>query len=298
MQPVWTIGMAQIAPRLGDVEANLSHHLEIIHAARERGVDLLVFPELSLTGYFLKDLVPVVARPAVTEDPILGRLAEQSHDMDIVVGFVEEDPRYRYFVSAAYLSRGRIVHVHRKIYLPTYSMFDEGRYVAAGRDLQAFDARLGRLGMLICEDFWHLSPPYCLWLDGADVLIHISASPGRGLSGPETGRLASTRFVENINRVYAAALTSFVIHVNRVGFEDGVNFWGGSFCVGPDGEVLAQAPYFEEALLTVQIDLAELRRVRSRLPLLRDERPELVMRFLQRLLDGSSRLGTEDALNA
>ncbi len=280
------VGLGQLRPRLGDVEANLDRHLEIIAQAREQQIDLLVFPELSLTGYYLKDLVPTVARPADTADPVLGRLAEESRDMDIVVGFIEEDRRHRFYVAAAYLSAGHLIHVHRKVYLPTYGMFDEGRYVAPGQSIRAFDTRFGRAGLLICEDFWHLSPPYLLWLDGADLLIHISSSPGRGLDHPETGRLSSMRFVEEINRAYAAALTTFVIHVNRVGFEDGVNFWGGSFCVGPDGEVLTQAPYFEETFTTAKLDLTELRRVRARLPLLRDERPELTWRTLQRILNG------------
>jgi NAD+ synthase (glutamine-hydrolysing) len=282
------VGLGQIRPRLGDVEANLAKHLEVIAQARVQGVDLLVFPELSLTGYFLKDLVPVVARPANTCDPVLGRLAEESRDMDLVVGFIEEDPRHRFYVAAAYFSAGHLVHVHRKVYLPTYSLFDEGRYLAPSHEVRAFESRFGRAGLLICEDFWHLSPPYILWLDGADLMIHISASPGRGLSHPETGRLSSTRFVEDINRMYAAALTTFVIHVNRVGFEDGVNFWGGSFCVGPSGEVLSQAPYFEEAFVTAELDLTELRRVRARLPLLRDERPQLVLHALQRILNSAA----------
>ncbi|MCD6291729.1 MAG: carbon-nitrogen hydrolase [Anaerolineae bacterium] len=287
--PKLTIGLGQIRPRLGDVEANLTRHLEVIAQARDRGVDLLIFPELSLTGYFLKDLVPVVARPADTSDPVLGRLAEESRDMDLVIGFIEHEQRHRFYVTAAYLSAGHIIHVHRKLYLPTYSMFDEGRYLAAGNEVRSFETRFGRVGMLICEDFWHLSPPYLLWLDGADLLIHISSSPGRGLSHPEAGRLASMRFVENINQVYAAALTAFVVHVNRVGFEDGVNFWGGSFCVGPDGDVMVQAPYFEEALVTAQVELARLRRVRTHLPLLRDERPDLTVRTLQRILDHPNR---------
>ncbi len=285
--PRVTVGFGQLRPRLGDVDANLDRHLEFIAQARDLGVDLLVFPELSLTGYFLKDLVPVVARPADTADPVLGRLAEESRDMDLVVGFIERDQRYRFFVATAYLSAGHIVHVHRKLYLPTYSMFDEGRYLAAGRDIGSFETRFGRVGVLICEDFWHISPPYLLWLDGADLMIHVSSSPGRGLSDPGDGRLSSMRFVEDLNRVYAAVFTSFVVHVNRVGFEDGVNFWGGSFCVGPAGELLGKAPYFEESLATAQLDLAELRRVRSRLPLLRDERAELTARVLQRILSRS-----------
>jgi NAD+ synthase (glutamine-hydrolysing) len=277
-----TIGLAQIAPRLGDVAANLTCHLDYIDRARSQGVDLLIFPELSLTGYQVKDLVSDVACRPTPDDPIFGPLLAASRDLDLVVGFVEVDERWRFPNSAAYLSGGRVVHVHRKVYLPTYTLFDEGRYFAPGDTFRAFDTRLGRVGILICEDFWHMAPPYILWADGADILLLLSASPGRGLSRP--GRLDSTRFVELMNQAYASALTDFVLHCNRVGYEDGINFWGGSHCFGPDGEMIAQAPYFEEALVTARLDLTELRRVRTRLPLLRDERPELTLRELQRIM--------------
>jgi len=143
--------------------------------------------------------------------------------------------------------------VHRKVYLPTYTLFDEGRYFAWGDGVRAFGTRFGRVGVLICEDFWHASPPYLLWLDGADVLFLHSASPGRGLD--ESDRLSSARWVERINQAYAGLFTTFVVHANRVGFEDGLNFWGGSTIAGPDGEFLAHGPYFEEALLVHTLDL-------------------------------------------
>ena len=276
-----TIGLAQVAPRLGDVKTNLACHLDIIAQARSQGVDLVVFPELSLSGYQVKDLVTAVACRPVPEDPFFGPLLDASRDLDIVVGFVEVDERNRFPNAAAYLSHGSVVHVHRKVYLPTYTLFDEGRYFAPGDTFRAFDTRFGRVGILICEDFWHIAPPYILWADGADLLLLMSASPGRGLSRP--GRLDSTRFVELMNQAYASALTDFVIHCNRVGYEDGVNFWGGSNCFGPNGEMIVQAPYFEEALVTTRLDLADLRRVRTRLPLLRDERPDVTLRELQRI---------------
>jgi NAD+ synthase (glutamine-hydrolysing) len=275
------VGLAQIQPVLGDVQRNLGLHLEMIERARQQGVQLLCFPELSLTGYLLRDLVGEVAMPAVESNTVMSELLSASQDMDLLFGFVEEDQRYRHYIAAAYLSQGRILHVHRKVYLPTYGMFEEGRYLASGDRFRAFDTPLARLGVLICEDFWHMSSAYALWLDGADVLLLMSASPGRGLS-PEAA-LGSSRSVELINQTYATFLTNFVLHCNRVGFEDGLNFWGGSTIFGPDGKLVAQAPYFEEALLVASLDLAALRRVRIQLPLLRDERPSLLRRELKRI---------------
>jgi len=279
-----TVGIAQIHPAIGYIPANLARHLEYIDRARAAGVDLLLFPELSLTGYNLQDLVYEVAMRPSADDPTFSVLLQASRDLDLVVGFVHEDARHRFYVAAAYLSGGEVIHLHDKVYLPTYALFDEGRYFAWGDSVRAFDTRFGRLGMLICEDFWHASPPYLLWLDGADVLLLMSASPGRGL---DTGdRLASARWVELVNQAYASLFTDFVIHANRVGYEDGLNFWGGSMVTDPSGEVLARAPYFEEALLVQAIDLNQLHRTRSRLPLLRDERTSLVQRELARILAG------------
>lgn len=279
-----TVSLAQISPVLGNVAANLEKHLAWIE---EEAADsqLILFPELSLTGYSLRDLVPEVAqRPHDPDNPVFKALRQATlrYGVDVVVGFVEEDPRHRFYIAAAYLHAGDILHVHRKVYLPTYGLFQEGRDLGPGARVQAFDTPWGRAGLLICEDFWHTSPPYLLWLDGADVFIHHSASPGRGLTGQ--GKLDSSRFVEEVNQTYAALFTSYVLHCNRAGIEDGVNFWGGSAVYGPDGSVLAQAPYFQEYRLRVELDLAELRRVRQRLPLLRDERPELVISELQRIV--------------
>jgi NAD+ synthase (glutamine-hydrolysing) len=280
---VRTIAMAQIATRLGDVDANLALHLEHIDRAKSQGAELVVFPELSLTGYVLQDLTPAVARQPVPEDPTFGPLLKSSKDLDMIVGFVEADDRHRFFIAAAYLSQGRVLHVHRKVYLPTYGLFDEGRFFAWGDQVRAFDSPFGRIGMLICEDFWHASPPYLLWLDGAEILFLISASPGRGISGDE--RLESARWVERINQAYASLFTTYVIHTNRVGFEDGLHFWGGATAFDPDGRLLARGPDHEPALTVVQLDMAQLHRTRARLPLLRDERTRLMQRELERILE-------------
>ena len=276
------IGLAQLYPKLADVRANLDKHLAYVEQAAEQKVDLLVFPELSMTGYQVQDLVPEVAIEATPSDPVYGKLLEASTRMDIVVGFVQRDERQRFYIAGAYLSGGETVHIHHKLYLPTYGMFDEGRYFDQGEVARAFDTRFGRIGMLICEDFWHMSPAYLLWLDGADILVFHSSSPSRGLDSSD--RLSGTRWVELVNQAYGSMFTNYVIHCNRVGYEDGKNFWGGSSVVDPNGDFLLHGTYFDECLLTQTIDLNQIRRTRARLPLLRDERPRVVQNELARIL--------------
>lgn len=280
------LALAQITTTLGDVQANLDLHLSLLADAQKQSADLVVFPELSLTGYVLQDLVPSVALHPTADDPIFRHLLKASQDLDLVVGFVDEDTRHRFYIASAYLSGGKVLHVHRKVYLPTYGLFDEGRFFAWGDSVRAFDTRFGRMGLLICEDFWHASPPYLLWLDGADILLFSSASPGRGLNDNE--KLESARWVERVNQTYASLFTAFVAHSNRVGFEDGLHFWGGATIFDPNGELLVQGPYHEEALTIATLDLNQLHRTRSRLPLLRDERTSLVMREMRRILGDNS----------
>jgi predicted amidohydrolase len=277
-----TISLAQTNTVLGNVAANLDHHLDLIRQAKGSGAELLIFPELSLTGYVLQDLVPTVSHRPSSDDPIFKPLLEASRDLDLMVGFVDEDRRHRFFISSAYLSRGEVLHVHHKVYLPTYGLFDEGRFFAWGDSVKAFDTRFGRAGMLICEDFWHASPPYLLWLDGADLMLFQSASPGRGLNSEPS--LESAHWVEHINQAYSSLFTSFVVHTNRVGFEDGLNFWGGACIFDPNGKRLVQGPFHQEALVTAEIDLNQLHRTRARLPLLRDERTALTQREMARIL--------------
>ena len=275
------LALAQFAPRLGDVDTNLKIIADYIARARAEHTDLLVFPELALTGYYLKDLVPTVAARPAPDDPRLAPLLAASRDLDIVIGFVEEDARYRYYIAAAYLSEERVVHVHRKVYLPTYRLFDDGRFFAPGNTFRAFNTRFGRMGLLICEDAWHLSSPYVLWQDGADFLIDVSASPGYGISSSD--ELANADLVKTFLRTYASILTTFVVFSNRVGMEDGIAFWGGSHVLTPDGATLAAAPHFNDALVCAEIDTDALRRARLGLPILRDEQRELVRHELGRV---------------
>jgi predicted amidohydrolase len=276
------VALGQIKPTLGDVARNLEMHRDVIARSAEAGADLVVFPELSLAGYYLQDLAPEVALDPENSDT-LGQLIElgQTHNLDIVVGFVEVAPDYRFFNSAAYLSEGRVIHIHRKLYLPTYAMFDESRYLAAGDVLRAFDTRFGRMGLLICEDLWHPSTLYLMAHDGAQVLIAVSAGPGRGLRLPD--RLGSMYAWEAITRSAAQSYMLYVVYVNRVGFEDGVMFSGGSELIDPFGRCLVKAKTLDEDLCFGEIDALEVRRARTIYPLLRDERLELTLRELRRI---------------
>jgi predicted amidohydrolase len=281
----YTVGIAQINVKLGDLEANLAKHLEYVERAKEAGASLLIFPELSLTGYYLQDITNQIGMSVSSPPPPLQKLMDASrhNDIDICVGFVEEDDRYVHYIAQAYIGQGEIKHVHRKVYLPTYGMFDDMRYVGMGRKVRAFDTRFGRMGILICEDFWHLSLPYLLWLDGADTLLMVAAGPGRGVK-PGDDYLDTTFSVITTHRIYAELFTTFVYHCNRVGYEDGVAFGGYSTIIAPDGDFLARGEHFEECLVTATVNPESVRFKRRSLPLLRDERPELVLGELERIV--------------
>jgi NAD+ synthase (glutamine-hydrolysing) len=277
------IELAQIAPRLGDVDRNLARHLEIAAASAAVGTQLLVFPELSLTGYLLQDLAADVAMRL--DDPRLARLAAASRDVSIVASFVEESADHRLFIAAGLFEAGELRHVHRKAFLPTYGLFDERRFFAPGEAVRATPSRLGvGVGLAVCEDFWHLGMPQVLALDGAQVLIDVAASPGRDLAATHEVGIGTADSWRMLMRTYAQLTTSFAIFCNRVGVEESFSFWGGSQVVAPTGEVLLAAPLGEEGVFGVDIDLEDVRRERIGLPLLRDERIELQLRELGRVL--------------
>ncbi|UCD57659.1 MAG: carbon-nitrogen hydrolase [Candidatus Hydrogenedentota bacterium] len=274
-----TVALAQIKPSLGNVDANLEIAEHMIEDAKGNGAELLIFPELGLTGYYLRDMVPVVAMH--DEHPVISRMIEHSRDVSLVIGYVEESADHRFYNSALYLEDGRIVHRHRKVYLPTYGMFDELRYFAAGDSVSAFDTRFGRMGILICEDVWHLSAGCILSADGADTLIHIASSPARGMKAE--GRLDVYDTWENLNRTYASSFCCYVVFANRVGCEDGLTFWGGSEVIDPDSKLVGKAEYLDETLLVVDIDSEKIRRARMYTPVRRDERLMLTLKELRRI---------------
>jgi predicted amidohydrolase len=273
------IALAQIAPVLGDRTRNLRVHSQRIAEARDAHADLVVFPELSLTGYFLRDMVPDVGLVRDSEE--LQALCFAAEEIDVVCGFVEQSPQLHFYNSAVYLERGAIRHIHRKVYLPTYGLFDEQRYFAAGDRVRAFDTeRFGRVGILVCEDLWHLSATVVMQAEGIDLLICIANSPARGV---QEEKIRTASLYQHVCRTYALLLGAVVILVNRVGFEDGLCFWGGSLVVGPGGDVLAEAPALDESLTVACLDPAELRRERIITPLGRDERLLLTIEELNRI---------------
>ncbi len=282
MNTVLRLALVQMAPALGLPQRNLDAHLAWLDSPEARDADLVVFPELSLTGYLLQDLVAEVARP-LTEGGFLEPLVEASRHRDILVGLVEESPRFLFHNAAVYLSQGKILHVHRKVYLPTYGMFDEGRYFAAGKEFRAFDTRFGRLGILICEDAWHLSSSYLLALQGAHTLLAASGSPGRGLA-TDKGQATSVQTWERVGQTLSQFLTVHWAYVNRVGYEDGLAFAGGSYVSDPFGELLLDGEENKEAIYRVDLPLAAVRRARTLTPLLRDEKPELVLMQLSEIV--------------
>ncbi len=282
MDPI-RVALAQIAPALGRLDLNLTRHHELLAQARSDGADLVVFPELGLTGYLLQDLAAEVAMRL--DDPRLVELAGATQGLSAVVSFVEESADHRLFIAAALLEDGQIRHVHRKLFLPTYGLFDERRFFAAGDMLRAVPSRLGvGLGIAVCEDFWHLSVPQLLALDGAQVLINVSSSPGRDLAASNEVGLGTATSWRQLMRTYARLTTSFVIFCNRVGIDESISFWGGSEVIAPTGAAILSAPLYDDGLFSVDIATADIRRERIGLPLLRDERPELQARELGRIV--------------
>lgn len=274
------IAIAQINPKLGHLQANMALYQEKIRQGIKERADLLLFPELSLTGYYVRDTVPNVALSA--NSPEMSQLARFSRELAFVAGLVEESPDHRFFNSAVYFEGGAVRHIHRKVYLPTYGMFDEQRYFARGDRIRAFDSKFGRFALLVCEDLWHPSTVYLAALDGALAILCPSASPLRGIVDGQA-QDDNARYWEMINRTYAETFSLFVVFGNRSGFEDGVGFWGGSEIVNPFGERIAKAKYYDEDFILSEVSLEAVRRKRTMAPLLRDEDMDLTINELLRL---------------
>ena len=282
------IALAQISSVLGDVGRNIERHVEWCERAIERGADAIVFPELSLTGYTLRDLNFECA--IGLDSPVIAPLKKLSKKISIICGAVEADERGAVYNAALLFEDGEVKHSHRKVYPPTYGIFEEGRYFNAGRETSAVDSeKLGRIGLLVCEDLWHPALPYVLALDGAQLIITIAASPTRLGSG-ESRNGAAPNEPENytINRehhaAYARLLGCYIAFVNRVGVEDGVNFWGGSEVVAPSGETVARGAFFEEDIVIADIDPEQVRQARQRSRHFLDDDPVLTQRLLANLL--------------
>jgi predicted amidohydrolase len=272
--------IAQLNPTLGNVSANLEQHLSAVDAALAARSQLIVFPELSLTGYFLRDQTADLALDI--EAPVIARLVELSKKISIAVGFVERARDGRIYNSVAFLEEGRVLHVHRKVHLVTYGMFDEQREFAAGDEFAAFDSKHGRFGLAICEDVWHVSSGYQLFLDGVDALLIPSCSPGRGVARGAR-ELDSQRIWRTLLEAHALFFQTWIVYCNRVGWEDGVFFWGGSRVIDPFGAQVAMLEGFETGRIDTRISSHELRRARVATPLLRDSKPWILADGLKRI---------------
>jgi predicted amidohydrolase len=273
------VALAQVDCILGDTDENLRHAKEVVAEAKAGGADLIVFPELSLSGYAvgeLDDEAPIKAR----SKPI-NSLAEAAGKSAVVVGFCEEGRDFQTYNSAAYLEGGALLHLHRKLYLPNYRVYEERKHYNPGQSMRAFDTKLGRMAMLICNDAWQPFLPFIAVQDGAQVLI-IPADSG---SYPHPELLDTKDYWRGITRFYARMLESYVIFVNRVGKQDNLVFWGYSHVVDPWGTVVAEGPLHEEALITVDIDLDHVRRRRREVPLVKEARLALLCKELNRLAE-------------
>jgi predicted amidohydrolase len=290
------IAFAQISSVLGDVGRNVERHVEWVERAIQRGADAIIFPELSLTGYTLRDLNFECA--VGLEAPTYAPLSKLSKKITIICGAVEADERGAVYNAALLFEGGEVKHTHRKVYPPTYGIFEEGRYFSSGRTAGAFTSeKLGRVGLLVCEDLWHPALPYVLAADGAQLIITIAASPTRLAAPPHPASLTmplsqKERVLEvpenyTINRehhaAYARLLGCYIAFVNRVGVEDGVNFWGGSELVAPSGKTVARGAFFDEDLIVVDIDPEQVRQARQHSRHFLDDNPMLTQQLLARV---------------
>lgn len=272
-----TVRVIQHRPVLGDLEANLADHRARVRAAGEEGVDVVHFTELSLTGYALGDLADAVALDPA--HPLWPEMCALSEDVDVVAGFVERGDNGWLYNAAGYFHAGRPLHVHRKVYLPTYGPFDEGRFFAPGSAIEVFDAPWGRGALVICEEAWHPSVAHGVCMQGAEVLFATANAPGRL---PLEGGWASHRAWREILATYARLYAVWVPFASRVGYEEGFVFGGASAVFGPDGGLVAGADFLEPAELTALLGADELRRARVRNPAHGIERNELLVDALER----------------
>jgi predicted amidohydrolase len=271
------LAILQFKPRKGEIDANLAVLGEAFAqlAGEEKDYDLIVLPEAALTGYFLEGAVYELAQDA---EALAARLAAlwrersaKNRPVDIAIGFYE-NAAGTYYNAAMYLrvtpDAHEIVHLHRKMFLATYGVFDEERFLSRGRRIQAFDTRFGRMALLICEDAWHAIMPTIAAIKGARALIVPSASPGRGLAGD--GELESVRYWREILHAYAVEHGVYIFYAGLAGFEGGKGMTGSSRVVDPRGQTLAEGPELDACVIRAEIDFREVDLARASLPLLGD----------------------------
>ncbi|MDD4028835.1 MAG: hypothetical protein PHI40_04750 [Caldisericia bacterium] len=265
------VALAQIEPIFGNWEATFLKHKDYVQKAIEQKASVIVFPEMSMTGYNLKDRTPEMCVNAHSDK--LREVARQSMQIDLIFGFPEVDENYRQYISSAYCSKGEIVHIHRKIFLPINGMFNDSKDFSHGSDLKTFETDNFRMGLLICRDMWHDEAIVSYVKKNVQCIVIPSNIPLRNVD--ETGP-AIHGFVERMIRGYAERNSLFIVYVNRVGFEEGTCFYGGSMVADPFGNVLVQSPFLEESLLCADIDMKVLQRKLTTIHLHHDRRDSIV----------------------
>jgi len=260
------LALAQISSRRENKKENLRKIEEFTKKAKEAAADLVIFPELSLTGYVVHDQIYELAE--TIPGPSTQRIEEiaKKTGIHIVFGMPELSKKAEatIFNTAVFVGPKGIIGKYRKMYLPTHSVFEEKRYFRPGYQTAAFNTPLGNIGLCICYDLFFPEVCRLTRLKGAELIISISASPAVRRSYFEI--LTAARALEN---------TAFLAFVNLVGVEDGLQFWGGSRLIGPTGDVLAKAKYDEEDFVTCEVDYSDMRPAETFIPTLRDLRPEL-----------------------
>ncbi len=270
------IAIGQIGPVLANLDKNIEKHCEFIEKAIAQKADLILFPELSLTGYSLKDATFDVA--LTKDNPRLNKIRDLSSKISISCGFAEIGDRHELYNTQLFFEDSKLLSRHRKVYLPTYGVFEEGRYFSSGNRFHAFDSKLTRMGILVCEDIWHPSSGLILALDGATVILVPAAGLTRGTNKDD--KPDNIRAWETLVKSIALSTTSYTIFANRGGVEDGLVFWGGSEIVEPNGSAIAKAEYYKEELLVADIDMYKLKHARVNTTLLSDEKlPVLIEEF-------------------
>ncbi len=276
------IRAVQFSPALGNVSKNVEYHTAKINEAVKDNIDLIIFPELSLSGYHLKDLVYEVA--LTHGDETLRHFGTLSKDIDIIIGAPVEERLGIIYNCALYYSKGKLLHCHRKTQLPNFGMFEEAMIFKAGETFQSF--RIEEFGftagIIICREILFPAIPYLYYVQDTDFLIAISNSPHRGIS-PEG--MSSLKLWERMGEVFAIHYHQNYVFVNRCGFEDGLGFGGGSFFAAPGKGIVQLAEYFEEDCFDFEISKETVRRSRFGGNYLRDEKPDIIFKELKRILN-------------
>lgn len=274
MNDYLTVAVAQINSELADIKSNVAKHIEYIRSAKAKNCDLLLFPELSLTGYQLSKSTPNIAMKA--SNPVFERLSQEAPDMTIVIGFVEERSPGEFYNAMAFLKDGKLDISYRKINLPTYGHLEEGKIFHKGRDLTFCEIKENwTASSLICADLWNPALVHCTMLQKPELLL----APINSASGVVSDGFSNeVNWLKNIE-FYAMIYGTPVLMANRFGKEKDIHFWGGSRIVSPTGETLAKADNKEE-LITAKLDLQDIRKARFDLPTVRDADTDLIKKLL------------------